>query len=742
MAYAVYVRDTMNIIEQIDKGTLSIDDSFSIATYCSKLLSNGSVDDEAIVRTVVIHILNVWNHIPTETRPIWTDIVEAVGFYPYLEKNLASMKLESLSDEVRQKTYLSDFLPSTYLHKEQKRLSNYLLSGKNVIASAPTSFGKSLLIEEIVSSKRYRNIVVIQPTLALLDETRQKLKKYNSFYKIVVRTSQTPSDNRGNLFLLTAERVMEYDLLPHIDLLIIDEFYKLSLKRKDDRADTLNNAFLKIVGNFNARFYLLGPNIDGITPGFAEKYNAVFYKSDFSLVDCNIIDLSADFNINQSSRTIDKKKLPKLYGLLDKLSEEQTLIYCSSPTRARRFAKGYYEHLCEQGISPAVQLPLIEWIDKNINPNWSLKKELGYGIAVHDGSLQKHIGASVIKYFNDGLLRCIFCTSTIIEGVNTSAKNVVLFDGKKGGKSIDFFDYSNIKGRSGRLMEHFVGTIYNFVPAPQKESVVIDIPFYEQNREILTNEILINISQDDVQPQVHERYNRLYELEPELMSIIKKNGTNVNGQMNIYYALQRDITTAQSCNIIWTQMPNWDKLLYILNLAENNIFSFENEHTVVSVSQLAWYINLFRKSQNIMAVINDIYRGRIRKIKNITPEQKNAQLDNAIEAGFHLYRHWFQFTVPKAFRVVDSLQRYVCNQNGKKPGSYSYFVQQLESDFVGENLSILIEYGIPSSTVHQIASRIPPNLNEDDIIEFIKKNKQTVYAGLLQYEIDRLEQAL
>lgn len=703
--------------------------AFLLPHTAPKLLSSGNSQDEATARTVVIHILNIWNRIPVETYPVWADIVETVGFYPYLEKNSATMKLVSLADEVRQKAHLSDYLHSTYLHKEQKRLSDYLLSGKNVIASAPTSFGKSLLIEELVSSKKYRNIVIIQPTLALLDETRQKLKKYSEFYKIIVRTSQSPSESKGNLFLLTAERVMEYDSLPHIDFLIIDEFYKLSLKRKDERADILNNAFLKIVGNFNARFYLLGPNIDNITPGFAEKYNAIFYKSDFSLVDCNVVDLSSDFAGNQSSRTIDKQKLPRLYSLLDELSKEQTLIYCSSPTRARRFAKGYYEHLLEKGEEAVIQLPLIEWIDKNISPNWSLKKELCYGIAVHDGSLQKHIGASVIKYFNDGFLRCIFCTSTIIEGVNTSAKNVVLFDAKKGGKSIDFFDYSNIKGRSGRLMEHYVGTIYNFVPAPLKESITIDIPFHEQNKDTLTNEILINIPKDDVQPQVHDRYDRLHELAPELIRIIKKNGTNVNGQMNIYYALQRDIATAQVSNIIWTHIPNWDKLLYVLSLAENNIFSFENEHTVVSVKQLARYINLFKNNQSIMAVIRDIYKSRISKMKNITQAQKNDQLDNAIEAGFHLYRHWFQFTVPKAFRVVDSLQRYVCVQNGKKPGSYSYFVQQLENDFVGENLSILIEYGIPSNTVRQIANKIPSDLNEDDIVGLLEKTGKLYILG-------------
>lgn len=173
----------MNIIAQIDTRNLSVDECFSIAMSCSKLLSSGDSNDEREARIIVIHILNNWKKVPSELYPIWTDIIESIGFYPYIEKNPQTMKMQCLSDELRQKTFLSDYLPSTYLHREQKKLSNYLMSGKNVIASAPTSFGKSLLIEELVASQKYKNIVIIQPTLALLDETRIKLKNTILFIK-------------------------------------------------------------------------------------------------------------------------------------------------------------------------------------------------------------------------------------------------------------------------------------------------------------------------------------------------------------------------------------------------------------------------------------------------------------------------------------------------------------------------------------------------------------------------------
>jgi hypothetical protein len=730
----------VDCISRIDDGqALSYDESFEIASYCSRLLS-GSSEEVADVRRIAIHILNSWENIPDETYPIWTDVMETIGFYPYIEKNKKTMTIQSLSDGIRQKSHLSEYLPLTYLHREQKVLSEMLLSKKNVIASAPTSFGKSLLIEEIVASGKYNNIVIVQPTLALLDETRLKLKKYSKKYKIIVRTTQLAATDKGNLFLLTAERVMEYDQLPQIDLLIVDEFYKLSLKRKDDRADILNNAFLKIMNKYNSKFYFLGPNIDGITNGFAEKYEAIFYKTDYSLVDCNVVDMTQHLDMSKTRGALEEEKSELLCKLLDDLRDEQTLIYCSTPARARRFAKKYLDHLISKGVVVDASLPLIDWIKTSISEKWSLVDELKHGIAIHDGSLQKHIGASIIKYFNDGLLRCIFCTSTIIEGVNTSAKNVVLFDGRKGGEAIDFFDYSNIKGRSGRLMEHYVGRVFNFVKPPSKESVFIDIPFFEQDP--VSDEILINIPKDDIKNDLKNRYNELYEMPAGLLEIIKRNGVSVCGQMNIYRQLEQDVHTTKYDDFAWSQMPNWNNMLYILRLSENNLFHIDH-NGIMSVNQLVLYLNEYRKNKDIIDIINLIYENRKRKVQAETA-CKNAgkYYDEAVEQAFHIHRHWFLFTVPKIFRVVDSLQRYVCESYGRRAGSYSYFIQQLENDFIPENLSILIEYGVPASAVRKLDSKVPRNLSEDEVVEYIRRYKRQLTSDWLQYERDKLDEHL
>ena len=443
---------------------------------------------------------------------------------------------------------------------------------------------------------------------------------------------------------------------------------------------------------------------------------------------------------SKTKSALEEEKSELLCKLLDDLRDEQTLIYCSTPARARRFAKKYLDHLISKGVVVDASLPLIDWIKTSISEKWSLVDELKHGIAIHDGSLQKHIGASIIKYFNDGLLRCIFCTSTIIEGVNTSAKNIVLFDGNKGGESIDFFDYSNIKGRSGRLMEHYVGRIFNFVQPPSKESVFIDIPFFEQDP--VSDEILINIPKGDVKNDLKNRYNELYEIPTGLLEIIKRNGVPVRGQMNIYRQLEQDIHTTKYNNFAWSRMPEWDNILYILDLSENNLFQVDH-NGIVSVRQLALYLNKYRTSKDIIDIINLIYENRKTKVQTLTARKNEGKYyDEAVEQAFHIHRHWFLFTVPKIFRVVDSLQRYVCENYSRRAGSYGYFIQQLENDFIPENLSILIEYGVPASAVRKLDSKVPRNLSEDEVVEYIRRYKRQLTSDWLQYERDKLDEHL
>ncbi|AKB42736.1 MULTISPECIES: DEAD/DEAH box helicase [Methanosarcina] len=718
------------IIDQIrNSESIGLEESFQFAKDCSELL-RGNESEQQYGRKVIINILDNCGKLESSTYDIWADLVEAAGFYPYLEKEKCILQIKNTGEKIRKEFHFCYDLDK-YFHEQQKALSELLRSDKNVIVSAPTSFGKSLLIEEIVASKRYKNIVVIQPTLALLDETRRKLFKYTKDYRIIIRTSQKYVEEGRNLFLLTAERVMEYQNLPNIDFFIIDEFYKLSARRDDERSDILNNAFNLLVNKHKSRFYLLGPNIEGISEGFTEKYNAKFFKTNYGLVDCVTVDCYSEKFGERGKKGLLKEK--ELFELLLKLRDEQSLIYCASPNRARSLSKKFQEYLVrKEVIFPEKRLSIIEWLKENINEQWDFIDCLKYGIGIHDGALPKHITATVIKYFNEKKLNYLFCTTTIIEGVNTSAKNVIFFDSHKGNKkSIDFFDYSNIKGRAGRMMEHYVGRIYNFNKPIAEEKIIIDIPFFEQNP--VSDEILVQINDKDIKYKNTNQYKELKNLPLEEKELFKKNGVSIKGQKQILDFLMENINQCYSL-IYWKGYPTYEQLRFTISLAWAFLLKSGESGSPMTSKKLVKVTYDYGLHQNMNYLIKSEFTYLASTNKNKT---KNEILNAAIQNQFQIQRHWLHYKVPKWLNVINELQKYVCEKKALDPGNYLYYATQIENDFIPDHLSILAEYGVPTSAINKLKSKVPNEIPEDQLLETIVKNS-FYKVNLLEYEKEKL----
>ncbi len=94
-------------------------------------------------------------------------------------------------------------------------------------------------------------------------------------------------------------------------------------------------------------------------------------------------------------------------------------------------------------------------IDHSVD-EWSLIKVLQNGFGMHHGKLPKYIQQEILDQFNKGTFDVLFCTSTIVEGVNTDAQNMIILNASKGSKKLTPFDIKNIKGRAGRYyINHF-----------------------------------------------------------------------------------------------------------------------------------------------------------------------------------------------------------------------------------------------------------------------------------------------
>ena len=398
---------------------------------------------------------------------------------------------------------------------------------------------------------------------------------------------------------------------------------------------------------------------------------------------------------------------------------------------------------------------MVEWIKQNINPKWNLIDFLNFEIGINDGALQKHINSSMIDYFNDKKLKYIFCTSTIIEGVNTSAKNVIYFDKKKGPKDIDYFDYSNIKGRSGRMMIHYIGKIYDFNPKPKREEeMIIDIPFFEQNP--VKKEVVNGMKDEDLKEQTKDsiEYKELLKIPLAERQLFQKNGVLIDGQKRILDIISNldKIHTVSRKNynkeykiydlLYWSGEPKYDQLQFLFDLCWNNLIKPGETTSPMTKARLTTMTFNFSIKKNIFALIEDDFSYQ-RPLKINIEKSDTEVLNQSIKSIFSISRHWFQYKVPKWLSVMNNLQEYVCKKNNINAGNYSFYASQIENDFIPSELSILSEYGIPTSAIKKLENNfLNKQLTEDEVITATKDILQQDKNNLLTYEKERIDAAL
>jgi hypothetical protein len=708
---------------------LSFDESFELAKQCSRLL--GREETESVGRDLLIRVLESLERVSPKTVELWNELLEASGLHPYVKSN----RLRG-SAAVRHEAHLSEALEGIYFHREQQKISRLLQSGRSVVVSAPTSFGKSLLIEEIVATRCYANIVIIQPTLALLDETRKKLDKYRGDYTIVVSTHQLPGPTR-NIFLLTAERVVEYGNFPAIDFFVIDEFYKLSLMRDDERAITLNQALYRLL-KLTKKFYFLGPNIRRISAEFLEASGAVWFHSDYATV---AVDVEKTYR-GKGWKARDERRKTELYSLLCGLSEP-TLVYCAAPEKAGALATEFCSSLDDLGLSRSLldlgkpNADIIEWARENIHDEWALADTLKYGIAFHHGQLPRHLGSSLVDAFNNGAIRYLFCTSTLIEGVNTTARNVVLFDRKKGLQPIDFFDYKNIVGRSGRMRIHYVGRVYEFHKEPAQEELEVDVPLFEQTNAPL--ELLVQLDDEDLSAESKNRLDRLLETDEELRAVVKKNsGVSLEGQIQFVTYLRSAIYSLHS-ELRWSAIPTYQQLQTVLELCWRFFLrKGESKAGVRSSGQLATMTLQYCNSKALSALIamnveSDYWMEKI-------PDRRE-RVQQMVGLVLGAARHWFEYKLPKHLVAASELQAYVCRENGLASGNYSYLAALLENSFFKASVAVLLDYDVPPSAVRKLEQFF----RQDEPWTTVEGKLRTMdlrRLGLLPYELQKLQRAL
>ncbi|MBW8832799.1 MAG: DEAD/DEAH box helicase [Burkholderiales bacterium] len=524
-------------------------------------------------------------------EPVIQTLLRNVGLFPYLD-----FKKADAVDQLAAEAHRPDAMPENIVFTaKQAEVYRELMAGRSVVLSAPTSFGKSLIIDAVIASNKHRNIVVVVPTLALVDETRRRLLKFRNRYKIITHLSQEPVER--NIFVHTQERVVENPHIGDVDLFVIDEFYKLQIEDSaegDERAVLLNHAFYKLAKRAK-QFYMLGPSIDELPDGFGPNYRCLFIRTDFSTV-------ASDTHIVPGG----KSDISRLKALVPYL-EGPTLVFSGSVSGARKLgratAEARGEFKAKEELSQA-----IAWLSSNYSPKWGLVNALSHGVGIHHGRLPRSIAQLQVRLFNGGLLDYLVCTSTLIEGVNTAARNVVVVDNKINKKKYDYFTFNNIRGRSGRMWQHYVGHVYLFNSPPNRELEFVDVPVFTQN-ESAPDALLVQLEPQDLSDAAKVRVNQIWKqavLSPE--TIQRNVGIDPKCQIELAKEIE-DRLQKLTPLLSWTGQPTYNQTKEIFDLAWRH-FKVKAGAGVLSASQLTLRVNRYRKNPDYAAQLSAAIAGK------------------------------------------------------------------------------------------------------------------------------------
>ena len=625
--------------------------------------------------------------------PVVNHFIRETGLFPYLQEETSNWE-ERYIYEVFKVNVGEENLVT--LHREQSFLLKKLLQGKNIAVSAPTSFGKSFVIDAFIKIKKPNNVLIIVPTIALTDETRRRLyKKFANEYKIITTSDVEPC--KKNIFIFPQERALNYlNKIESFDILIIDEFYKASYSHDKERSPSLVKAIIKF-GEKSKQKYFLAPNISSLGENpFTQDME--FIHLDFSTVFLEKNEFWKE--INKDSQ----KKSEKLLEIL-KLKETKSLIYAGTYTNIDIVSGIILTNFPEKNNILLNQFAT--WLGENYDYNWKLTNLIKRGTGIHNGRLHRSLSQIQVKLFEelDGLCN-IISTSSIIEGVNTSAENVIIWMNKIGSSNLKDFTYRNIIGRGGRMFKHFIGKIYILDKPPTSEKTQLDISFPE--------EILGDLDENLYKSVLtKEQAAKILFYNGEMSAIL---GVDIYNKLKEESAFQSsNAELIKSIAIDMANHPeNWNGLSYLNSPKRDN---WDNSlYKIINLKPGGWET----RSSTFVAFIKVLRDNWYKTI----PELLNAlePHDISIDVFFQLERK-VSFQFASLLKDVNTLQKEILKNNNY---DISRFVSWVSHAFLPSVVYQLEEYGLPrmiSKKIHKanVINFIDKELNIHNTIDLFKK---------------------
>eukprot|EP00002_Diphylleia_rotans_P022174 TRINITY_DN4341_c0_g1_i19.p1 TRINITY_DN4341_c0_g1~~TRINITY_DN4341_c0_g1_i19.p1 ORF type:complete len:1747 (-),score=308.26 TRINITY_DN4341_c0_g1_i19:1105-6345(-) len=350
-----------------------------------------------------------------------------------------------------------------------------VLQGRNLIYSAPTSGGKTLVSEILLllwTLVRRKKGIIILPFVSIVAEKVTDLEGLVAGSPVVVKGfygnkgGDVPPDpmiavctiEKANALI---NRLAEDQRIDELGIVVCDELHMMG---DNDRGYLLELLLTKLRYQDLFDLQIVGmsatlPNLQSI----ADWLDAALYITDFRPVPLaeriKIDDCIYDTNMNlvrklSSDREVSKKD-PDLVSLLCYEVVEQkcsTLVFCSTKkgceTCATMIASSPLFHRFPCSMDRETLLEELRRTPGGLDP--TLEKTVPKGVAYHHAGLTVEERALIEAAYRKGVVQVLAATSTLAVGVNLPARRVILRSPYVGRDFLDSTRYKQMAGRAGR----------------------------------------------------------------------------------------------------------------------------------------------------------------------------------------------------------------------------------------------------------------------------------------------------
>jgi superfamily II DNA/RNA helicase len=728
-------------LERLKRGdTLSSDDLEQLLVQTYRLLDSSDEDEYNLCLSVICHVADL-NFEDLLIQQLLHDTIVKSRIFLYdklLHDRQASFDPQISSQDILAQSFYTSGNTNTTLTKPQKEIFDLFQEHRRVLVSAPTSFGKTRIVREIIAHNDYKNIVLIMPTVSLLSEQFNELRNSISEEEYFIsKSSKVQIDSsKKYILILTPERMnvfLEENPDFQVDFFVMDEIYKVDFKLKDDRFQVFADILYQLAST-KADFYLIGPYINNFSDKFCTLFNVKKKIVTLEIVQKDF------FNLDHiSERRVHDIEDGKIRIIEDRFENLQRLISEESidgKYLIYRYQKQYVEESAIKLTHKWPTMPhneeLVEYLSETVSSDWDLIKCIKRNVAFHHGAMPRYVQDLVVDEFNNATetgIRYLFCTTSLTEGVNTSAKNVVLFDTKIGkGDRLKTLDRKNIEGRAGRFMRHFVGRVFYLEDHDQEEEEtnveidMLDNPNPSAETILQTNDE--NLSERNLREK-KDLEEQLRSIDVPL-SLIKSNKfVSVSGQIGIInYLRSHNLSDFYFSGSI----PEKDVTRAMLSIIYDHLFTegnkgrnFDNE---VGKSILIGLTNYYiYKTPTFKELLN-----------SSTVQRARTNVNAQIRYVFDLTSKYFEFVWPRYIKVFANLYNFVAEERGKEKINLDMVIATLEYGTTEQHEILLKDAGVPNEIIRKISKRFAGCETFEEI-----QTKKKEDAEILKEEIHPIE---